>query len=211
MCRAADGRGFAATHSTEAEVMEFVWQERRITGAHQRFTDGLLYGAAEGCDCDWIPDLKQDGFRPVGQPIKLRIGVFDGDYGVLRRHNRAFFHSLDAQRQNSAVFRVETLPAKVIETLGVATEVLVGKFSGFFDIFGSENFAGKVRFHYVLQAGDFGMIEKAAARANVGIDEASVRRILPPVRELVAVGAEDRIEAKGLNIDLLADSAAPLG
>jgi len=102
------------------------------------------------------------------------------------------------------------VPARVIETLGVATEVLVGKFSGFFDIFDSENFAGKVRFHYVLQAGDFGMIEKTAARAHVGIDEARVRRVLPPVGELVAVGAEDRIEAKGLNIDLLADSAAPL-
>ena len=210
MRRAADCRGFAATHSAEAEVMQFVWQQRRITGAHQRFTNGLFYCAAEGCDCDWIPDLKQNRLRPIGEPIKLRIGVFDGDYGVLRGHNRAFFHGLDAQGQDSAVFRVETVPARVIETLGVATEVLVGKFSGFFDIFDSENFAGKVRFHYVLQAGDFGMIEKTAARAHVGIDEARVRRVLPPVGELVAVGAEDRIEAKGLNIDLLADSAAPL-
>jgi len=61
-----------------------------------------------------------------------------------------------------------------------------------------------------LKSGDFGVIEKTAARADVGIDEARVRRILPPMRELVAIGIEDRVEAKGLNIDLLADSAAPL-
>jgi hypothetical protein len=89
--------------------------------------------------------------------------------------------------------------------------VAVGKFSGFLNVIGGKNFAGKIRLQNVLQAGDFGMIEETAARAHVGIDEARVRRILPPVRELVAVGAEDRIEAKGLNIDLLADSAAPLG
>ena len=51
-----------------------------------------------------------------------------------------------------------------------------------------------------MQAGDFGVIEKAAARANVGIDEACVGRILPPMGELVAVGVEDRIEAKGLDL-----------
>jgi hypothetical protein len=43
------------------------------------------------------------------------------------------------------------------------------------------------------------MIKETAARANVGVDEARVRRVLPPMRELVAIGIEDRIEAKGLN------------
>jgi hypothetical protein len=47
------------------------------------------------------------------------------------------------------------------------------------------------------------VIEKAAARANVGIDETRVRRILPPVREFIAVRVEDRIEAKRLDGDLL--------
>ena len=51
-----------------------------------------------------------------------------------------------------------------------------------------------------MQAGDFGMIEETAARANVGINEARVGRVLPPVSELVAVGVEDRIEAKGLDL-----------
>ena len=52
------------------------------------------------------------------------------------------------------------------------------------------------------------MIEETTTRADVGIDEARVRRILPPVGELVAVGIEDRIEAKGLDIDLDSVAAA---
>ena len=51
-----------------------------------------------------------------------------------------------------------------------------------------------------MQAGDLGVIEKAAARANVGINEARVGRVLPPVSELVAVGVEDRIETEGLDL-----------
>jgi len=47
------------------------------------------------------------------------------------------------------------------------------------------------------------MIEKTAARANVGVDEARVRRVLPPVRQFVAIGVEDRVETKGLDGDLL--------
>jgi hypothetical protein len=98
----------------------------------------------------------------------------------------------------------------VIETLRIASKVFVGELSSFLNVFGTKNFAGKVGLEDVLQAGDFGVIEKTAARANVGIDEARVRRILPPVGELVAVGVKDRIEAKGLNVNLLADSAARL-
>jgi len=65
----------------------------------------------------------------------------------------------------------------------------------FFDIFRGEDLSCQVRFHDVLQPGNLRAIEEAAARANVGIDEARVRRVLPPMRELVAVGIEDRIKA----------------
>jgi hypothetical protein len=88
--------------------------------------------------------------------------------------------------------------------------MLVCEFPSFLDVFGRKNFAGKVRFQDVLQSGDFGVIEKAAARADVGIDEARVWRILPPVRKLIAIGIEDRIEAKRLDIKLLTDSTASL-
>ena len=88
--------------------------------------------------------------------------------------------------------------------------MFVGEFPSFLDIFGGKNFAGKICFYDVLQAGDFGVIEETAARTYVGIDEARVGRVLPPVGELVAVGIKDRIEAKGLDIVLLADSAGPL-
>ena len=78
--------------------------------------------------------------------------------------------------------------------------MFVGEFPCFLDIFGGKSFSGKICFYDVLQAGDFGVIEKAAARANVGVDEARVGRVLPPMGELVAVGVEDRIEAKGLDL-----------
>jgi len=88
--------------------------------------------------------------------------------------------------------------------------MFVRKFSGFLDVFTGENFAGKVCFHDILQSRDLGVIEKAAARANVGIDEARVGGILPPMRKFVAVGVKDRVEAKGLDGDLLAMQAAIL-
>jgi len=68
-----------------------------------------------------------------------------------------------------------------------------------FDVVLIENLSCEVGLDDVLQAGHLRVIEKTAARANVGIDEAGVRRVLPPVRELVAVGIENRVEAKGLN------------
>ena len=73
----------------------------------------------------------------------------------------------------------------------------------FFDVVGGEDLPGKIRLCNVLQSGNLRVIEKAAARANIGIDEARVRRVLPPMRELVAIGIEDRIEAKRLNLRLL--------
>ena len=79
--------------------------------------------------------------------------------------------------------------------------MLVRESRGFLDVFSGKNSAGKIRFHDVLQSGDFGMVEKPAAGADVGINEARIGGILPPMRQLVAVGIENRVEAKGLNGD----------
>jgi hypothetical protein len=79
----------------------------------------------------------------------------------------------------------------------------------FFDVLRSEDLSRKVRFNDVLQPGHFRVIEKTAAGANVGIDETRVGGILPPVREFIAVRIEDRIEAKGLDRDLLFGSVYP--
>ena len=73
----------------------------------------------------------------------------------------------------------------------------------FFDILRGQDLSGEVRLHDVLQSGNLHVIEETAARANVGIDEARVRRILPPVREFVAIGVEDRVKTKRLDSDLL--------
>jgi hypothetical protein len=79
----------------------------------------------------------------------------------------------------------------------------------FFNVFRGKNRACKVRFYDVLQSGHLRVIEKTAARANVGIDEARVWRVLPPVREFVAIGVENRVETKGLDGDLLICSLCP--
>ena len=79
--------------------------------------------------------------------------------------------------------------------------MFVSEFRGFLDVFGRKNLAGKIRFHDVLESGDFGMVKKPAARAHVGINESRVGGILPPMRELIAVGVENRVEAKGLDGD----------
>jgi hypothetical protein len=98
---------------------------------------------------------------------------------------------------------VQTFPAGIVEALGISAEMLVRELPCLLDVFSGKNFAGKIRLYNVLQSGYLRVIEKAAARANIGIDEARVRRVLPPMRELVAIGIEDRIEAKRLNRSLL--------
>jgi hypothetical protein len=78
-----------------------------------------------------------------------------------------------------------------------------------FDVFGGKNFPGEIGFDDVLQPGHLGVAEESATRADVGIDKARVGRILPPMGELVAVGIENRIEAKRLNGDLLLSGCEP--
>jgi hypothetical protein len=101
---------------------------------------------------------------------------------------------------------MQAFPPLIIKALGISGEMLLRKPAGFFDIFGRENFSGEVRFDDVLQSGNLRVIKKTAARADVGIDETGVGRVLPPVGEFVAIGIEDRVEAKGLNV-VLADVA----
>src|SRR5216683_2116537 len=73
--RAADGRGFPATHAAEAKVVQLEGQKGGITGAHQCLANSLLYGAAECCHRDRIPDLQQIRFRPMCQPVDIWFGV----------------------------------------------------------------------------------------------------------------------------------------
>jgi hypothetical protein len=84
--------------------------------------------------------------------------------------------------------------------------MFVCKLARFFDVRGGKDLAGEVRFDYVLQSSDYRVIKKTAARTNVGINESRVERVLPPMRELVAIGVEDGIEPKGLDVDLLIDA-----
>jgi hypothetical protein len=98
---------------------------------------------------------------------------------------------------------VQASPAFVVEALGISRKMFGRELPRFFDILGGKNLSGEGRFYDVLESGHLHMIEKTAARANVGVDEARVWRVLPPVREFVAIGVEDRVETKGLDRDLL--------
>ena|SRR6185369_9834930 len=98
------------------------------------------------------------------------------------------------------MFRVQTLPAFVIETFRVPAKMLIRKSVRFFYIFQREDLAGEIGLDDVLQPGHLRVIEEAAAGADVGVDIARVRRILPPVRELIAVGGEDGVEAQRLDV-----------
>jgi hypothetical protein len=102
---------------------------------------------------------------------------------------------------------VQTLPAGVVEAFRISGKMFFRETARLFDVFFGEDFAGEICFDDVLQASDLRVIEKTAARADVGIDEARIGRVLPPVGELVAIGVENRVEAKGLNV-VLAKSAA---
>jgi hypothetical protein len=88
---------------------------------------------------------------------------------------------------------MQAFPAGVVETFGIGGKMFFCEAAGFFDVFFGENFSREVRFDDVLKAGDLRVIEEPSARTDVGIDKARVRRILPPVRQLVAVGIENRI------------------
>lgn len=77
------------------------------------------------------------------------------------------------------------------------------EFRRVFDVLRGKNLAGEVRFDDVLKPRHFRMIEKAAARADVRIYMSRVRRVLPPVAQLITVGVQDRIESQRLNGALL--------
>jgi len=97
------------------------------------------------------------------------------------------------------MFGVEGFEAVVVEGLGVAVEMGLGHAASFLDVVESEDLAGKIGFDDVLEQGEHGFVEHAAAGFDVGVDVAGVGGILPPMGELVGVGVEDGIEAQGLH------------
>src|SRR5580693_3950599 len=153
---AADGSGFFRGDAPKTEIVQLEWKKRGIAGADEGFADDLLYGARERGDSDGIPDLEQNGFRPVGEPIEFGIGVFDGDERVVTLDDCAFFHGADAQREAATMFRVKSFKTFVIKSFAVATEMGVGKAAGFLDVFESENLAGEVGFDDVLKHSQHG-------------------------------------------------------
>ena len=159
----------------------------------------LLDRAGKRDDRDGIPDLDQKRFGPVSEPVELWIGVFNGDERVVSFDDGAFLDRADAEREATAVLRVEGLETFIVEGLRMAGKVRVGRAAGFFHIVEGEDLAGEIGFDDVLKQRQHGFFEHAAAGFKVRIDVARVRGILPPVGELVRVGVEDGVQSQRLH------------
>src|SRR4029453_15084854 len=97
------------------------------------------------------------------------------------------------------MLRVEGLEAFIVEGLRMAGKVRVGDAASFFHIVEGEDLAGKIGFDDLLEQRKHGFFQNAAAGFKVRIDVARVRRILPPVGELVRVGVEDGVQSQRLH------------
>jgi len=196
---ATDGGGFLGGDAAKAEIMQLEAEERRITGAHEGFANDLLDGARKCSNRDGIPNLDEKRFGPIGEPVELGVGVFDGDERVVCFDDSAFLDGADAQREVATVFGVEGFEAVVVEAFRMAGEVGVGNAAGFFDVVEREDLTGEVGFDDVLEHGQHGFFKHASAGFEVGIDVACIRGILPPVGEFIGVRVEDGIESQGLH------------
>src|SRR5579863_4625652 len=104
---AADGRGFFRRNSAKPKVVKLEREKRRIPRADKRSADHLLDRARKRRNGDGIPDLEKNSFRPVGETIKLGVGVFDGDQGVETFDDSAFLDRANPQRKAASVFCVK--------------------------------------------------------------------------------------------------------
>src|SRR5437016_9733301 len=195
----ADGGGFLGRDAAESEVVELKGEKCRIAGANKSFANDLFDRAGKCGDGDGIPDLQENGFGPVGEPIEFRVGVLDGNEGVVAFDYCAFLHRADAERQAPAVFGKKRFEALVIKSFRTAGEMRVSDAAGFLYVVGGEDLSGKIGFDDVLQHGEHSLVEHAAAGFDVRIDVPRVRGILPPVGELVGVRVEDGIQPKRLH------------
>src|SRR5438445_251706 len=126
MSGAADGGGLLGGDTTESEVVELEGEKRRIAGTHESFANDLLDGARKSGDGDGIPDLDENRFGPVGEPVEFGVGVFDGDERVVGFYDGAFLDGADAERQAAAMLGVERFETIVVERLGMTGEMGVG-------------------------------------------------------------------------------------
>ena len=79
---ATDGGGFLGGNAAETEVVQLEGEKRWIACADESPADDLFDGAGKRRDCNGIPDFQENSFGPVGEPIKLGVGVLDGDKRV---------------------------------------------------------------------------------------------------------------------------------
>src|SRR5882762_6176206 len=116
--------------AAESEIVQLEGKKRRIAGAHEGFADDLLDRTRQRGNGDRIPDLDQKRFGPVGKPVELRVGIFDGDERVVSFDDRAFLDGADAEWEAATMFRKERFKTFVVESFGMAGEMRVGDAAG---------------------------------------------------------------------------------
>ena len=80
---AANGGGFLGGDAAESKVVQLERKKRRIASANEGFANYLLDGARQSGDGNGIPDLDEDCFGPVGEPVEFGVGVCNGDERVV--------------------------------------------------------------------------------------------------------------------------------
>ena len=192
VCRPADARRLDAADAAKAEIVELEIDQAGIAGSAEMLEDEIFHLPRLRGHRRTVPDLNQQGFEVVRQPVARRIGVFDGHQDVMDRHDRAFGHGPDGHRQPAAVDIDDMFPAGAVKQRPIA-EVARDHFLGLLDLRHGDNRAREELFQIVLQAEEDDIVPPSATALEIGVDPLRARRILLPMGQLVAIGAKDEV------------------
>lgn len=186
--------------------MKLERNERRIARFFQILQNRSTHAAALRGYRRRIPHEREQGLEVVGQPRALRVGVLDGHENVPRPNPCTFLHRLDADGEAATMFAQDVLPAFTVENV-TAAEVKCEQLFCFLDAFSAHDLADQVLLDDVLEPEEDSAWEFPAAAFEEGVHVLRVRRILLPVRWLVAVGVESDV---ALDVDAVHDDSFQL-
>ena len=187
---AAEAGGLLGAGAAIAEVVKHhVGGTGLFATALHRTLDDVEQRSGERGDGGGIPDLEQQRFEEICEPVASRVGVADGHEHVVRGHRSAFGDGAYLDGQAAAVVLDDVHPAGAIEDAGAA-EVRGGEPVGGVDIVRGDDAAREIAAQIGLQAEEDGVGKAAAARFQIAVDLGGAGRVLAPMRELVAVAAQ---------------------
>ena len=192
--RVADAGRLHRGNAAKPEIVQLEADALRRAGRVEILQNQPLHLPALRGDGTPIPGLHQQRLQIVRQPVALRIGILDRHQHVMIRHDRPLRHGTDRNRQTPAVFLDDMLPRRTMEqpALRIA-EVLREERGRFVDVLAAHDAAFEVPLQVVLQPEEEDVLESTAARLEIRINGLRIRRILPPVGNLVAVRTENQV------------------